>query len=73
MPEFDFTREMVYGKKHMNKVNFESEKYDLYREVENLFGYPLNEAHNNSEETYDLFTELEKIVIQCITKNFIIK
>ena len=47
MTDFDFTREMVYGKKHMNKINFNTEKYDLYNEVTQLFGFPLNEAHEN--------------------------
>ena len=60
MTEFDFTREMVYGKKHLNKVNFELEKYDLSSEVRDLFGYPLDEAHLHQEEKYDLFTELGK-------------
>ena len=60
MTDFDFTREMVYGKKHLNKVNFELEKYDISSEVEDLFGYPLDRAHLHQEEKYDLFTELGK-------------
>ena len=60
MKDFDFPTEMVYGKKHINKLSFNKEKYDLYNEVEKLFGYPLNEAHSRSGENYDLFTELGK-------------
>ena len=60
MTEFNFSEEMVYGKKHLNKLIFNKEKYDLYNEVRNLFGYSLEEAHNNTEEKYDLFTELGK-------------
>jgi hypothetical protein len=60
MTEFDFTREMVYGKKHVNKINFDKEKYDLYNEVTELFGYNLNQAHLHSEKKYELFTELGK-------------
>ena len=50
MTDFDFTREMVYGKKHLNIVNFELEKYDISSEVEDLFGYPLDRAHLHQEE-----------------------
>jgi len=57
---FEFSKEMVYGKKHLNKINFDKDRYPLYKLLTNLFGAPLNQVHNNSEKTYALFTELGK-------------
>jgi len=57
---FDFSKEMVYGKKHLNKINFDKDKYPLYKVMTNLFGTSLNQVHINSEKTYALFTELGK-------------
>ena len=60
MSDFNFEEEMVYGKKHLNRINFEKDKYDLYKLVENLFAYDLSEAHIHAKQKYELFTELGK-------------
>lgn len=60
MKSFDFCKEMVYGKKHLSLLNFDKLKYSMYKDVEELFGYKLSEAHNNQPEKYELFTELGK-------------
>ena len=63
MTTFDFCKEMVYGKKHLSLLDFKKEEYDIYQEVTNLFGYPLNEGHSHQEEKYDLFTELIMLLL----------
>ena len=60
MTSFDFCKEMVYGRKHLSKLDYRRKDYDMYQEVTNLFGYSLNEGHLHQEEKYDLFTELGK-------------
>lgn len=60
MTEFNFTEEMVFKKKHLDILNFKKEDCKLYKLVEDLFGYELSQSHNNSEEKYELFTELGK-------------
>lgn len=58
--EFDFATEMVYHKKHLQKVDFDKEKYNLASIVSNLFGYQLEDAHDQETEKYPLFTQLGK-------------
>ena len=60
MSGFNFSKEMVYGKKHLNIINFKKEEYKLYQLVEKLFGYELNKAHQYSVRKYELFKELGK-------------
>ena len=60
MNNFNFCEEMVYGKKHLSKLHFDKEKYSMYKEIEQLFGYTLSEAHLNQKEQYELFTMLGK-------------
>ena len=57
---FDFEKEMVYGKKHLNKIIFEKKNYPLYKLVTNLFASPLNQIHQTSDKKYELFTQLGK-------------
>ena len=57
---FDFSTEMVYSKKHLNKLNFDKEEYALYKLLEELFACPLHQIHQNSLKEYPLFTELGK-------------
>ncbi len=52
---FDFARELVYGKKHMNKLSFDKDKYNLVREVTKLFDIELSNLHNYSDTKYDFF------------------
>ena len=51
---FDFPSEMVYNKKHLNKVSFEKDKYNLVEIVEHLYNMPLNDLHNNSNIVYPM-------------------
>ena len=46
MDEFDFATEMVYGKKHMCKLNYDKNKYKFVDLVTQLFDIELNELHN---------------------------
>ena len=48
--------ELVTRNKEMHQKRYP----DLYNEIEELFDYPLNEAHSYEEEKYNLFTELGK-------------
>ena len=52
--DFNFENEMIYGKKHMNKLNFNKEKYNFVKIVENLFNKKLNELHIDAKNNYDL-------------------
>lgn len=60
MNEFYFNNEMVYGKKHLNKLVFDKEKYNFVKLVTDLFDIELNNLHNYSETKYELFTEIGK-------------
>ena len=60
MSSFDFCSEMVYGKKHLNKIKFDEKKYDLFKEVTDLFGFELDQSHNETKLEYELFTEIGK-------------
>ena len=44
MSNFDFTKEMTYGEKHLKKINFLKEKYNLFQDVTDLFGFDLDKA-----------------------------
>ena len=39
MTEFKFCEEMVYGKKHLSKLQFNCDKYNMFKDIEELFGY----------------------------------
>jgi hypothetical protein len=60
MNNFDFAKEMVYGKKHMCKLNFDTKKYKFVELVTELFGITLNELHTIKENTYEVFSEVGK-------------
>ena len=70
MITFDFCRDLVYGKKHLSQLSFEKEKYDLCREVQELLGYQLNEAHLNKEENYNIISENRIKYLTCHHKKF---
>ena len=57
--DFNFEKEMVYGKKHLQKVTIKN-KYSFIELVTSLFDCALDELHTSSDETYELFTELGK-------------
>ena len=60
MTDFNFAKEMVYGKKHMQKLDYNIKDYKFIELVTNLFESELCELHNNSNIKYELFTELGK-------------
>jgi len=60
MSEFDFSKEMVYGKKHLNKLTYVPSEYKFIDLIKELYDCELNELHNSTENKYDLFTELGK-------------
>ena len=57
--EFNFEKEMVYGKKHLNKLCFDKEKYPLYKLVQSLFDCDLQDVNKNGQK-YELFDTLGK-------------
>ena len=52
---FNYPEEMLYGKKHLNKLTFDKEKYNFVKIVTDLFGMPLNNLHNWTDTKYDFF------------------
>jgi hypothetical protein len=56
---FDFKNEMIYNKKHLDKVSIKN-NYKFIDLVSELFDCELNNVHNSTEKKYDLFTELGK-------------
>ena len=60
MNNFDFSKEMVLGKKHMCKLSYDIKKYKFIEYVENLFQSELNNLHNIQKQEYKLLTEVGK-------------
>ena len=60
MEIFDFSREMVYGKKHMCKLNYDVKKYKFVEMVTELFESELNNLHTSQKQEYEVFTEIGK-------------
>ena len=62
--DFDFSKEMTYGRKHISKLSFSREKYDMTEMMSKLqlteFNLHLEDVDNFSTEKYQLFTELGK-------------
>tara|TARA_B100001063_G_C16775120_1_gene564662 strand:+ start:4988 stop:5701 length:714 start_codon:yes stop_codon:yes gene_type:complete len=55
--DFIFHEEMVYGKKHVNKLSYDNSKYDFRDIVKNCFKVKdLSVVHKNNPE-YDVFKE----------------
>ena len=57
--DFNFEKEMVYGKKHLNKLSYDKDKYPLYQLVQSIFSQKLDQIHTSGEK-YNLFTTLGK-------------
>ena len=57
MNNFDFSTEMVYGKKHLDTLLFNTEKYNMYSIVENIFENDLSLLHTTSTKKYPLLTK----------------
>ena len=60
MNDFDFAKEMVYGKKHLQKINYDLNKYNFVDMVTKLFNKELNKLHEIQKQDYNLFTEIGK-------------
>ena len=67
---FDFSKEMVLGKKHVNKINYNNELYDFRPFAKECFNIEkLNDVHINNQK-YDIFTEFKKDVQTWYHKKF---
>ena len=55
MKKFNYPKEMIYGKKHLNKLQFDKKKYDFVSVVSKIFNCELKNIHNWTETKYDLF------------------
>lgn len=60
MNTFNFAKEMIYGKKHLQKLNYSVNSYKFVKLVTDLFEAELNELHIKYGNDYKLFTELGK-------------
>lgn len=61
MTDFDFCKEMVYGRKHINQLKFDHQTFDFRKYLLRLFNVnDLSELHNIQKEEYKLFTEFGK-------------
>ena len=51
---FDFEKEMVFGKKHIQKLDFDKEKYSFITYLTELFGVTdLSELHKIKMKDYE--------------------
>ena len=54
--DFDFEKEMVFGKKHIQKLDFDKEKYSFITYLTELFGVTdLSELHKIKMKDYEVF------------------
>ena len=51
---------MVYGKKHLCKLDFDTEQYKFVEMITELFGVELNQLHTTQQNQYNVFTEVGK-------------
>jgi len=58
MNDFNFVKEMIYGKKHMCKLKYDIKKYKFIEYVETLFKSKLNNLHNIQQHKYEVFTQV---------------
>lgn len=55
LKHFDYSKEMIYGKKHLNKLQFDKKKYNFVSVVSKIFDCELKDIHNWTETKYDFF------------------
>ena len=60
MRDFDFSKEMVLGKKHLKKLDYNVNDYKFIQLVTDLFKCELNNLHNKTSTKYELFTTIGK-------------
>ena len=57
MNNFNFAEEMTYGKKHLDTLLYDIEKYDMYSIVEDLFKIDLSLLNTISTQDYPVLTK----------------
>ena len=55
---FNFSEEMIYKKKHLEKDKLRKEKYNFVKVVNNLFNYELDKLHNWKNVSYSLLLKI---------------
>ena len=57
MNNFNFPEEMVYGRKHLDTLLFDTNKYNMDSTVKNIFNSDLSLLHSISTKNYPLLTK----------------
>lgn len=60
MRDFDFSKEMISGKKHMKKLDYNPNDFKFIKLVSELFDCELNYLHNQANTQYEIFTTIGK-------------
>jgi hypothetical protein len=58
MNNFDFTKEMISGKRHMKKLDYNPTDYNFIKLVTDLFETELNNIHGTDSVEYNLFSSV---------------
>ena len=59
--DFDFEKEMVFGRKHINKLKFDKEKYSFITFLTALFKVTdLSDLHEIKTKDYEIFKKFGK-------------
>ena len=56
MTSYNFSKKLVYGQQHLQKIAFNKELYNFSQIVQNIFNIELNKLHTVSDTEYPLFT-----------------
>ena len=59
---FNFEKEMVYGKKHLNKLSFDKEKYESEKKRSEWLEETLERKHHVMRSEQMKLNEIEKIL-----------
>ena len=55
MNTFNYSKEITFGNKHLQKLSFDKKKYDFVKIITNLFNKILCEIHTWTDTTYPFF------------------
>jgi len=67
--DFNFSKEMVLGKKHINKLDFDTSKYNFVPFMQELFNVEdLNDLHKQQTHDYEVFKKFGTDSITIIKK-----
>jgi len=55
MNTFNYSKEITFGNKHLQKLSFDKKKYDFVKIITNLFNKKLCEIHTWTDTTYPFF------------------